>query len=53
MESRLPPAQMSESFRIGALLALAGGFFDVYTYLCRGVNCCVYHFSCLPPLKLP
>lgn len=27
---------MSESFRIGALLALAGGFFDVYTYLCRG-----------------
>lgn len=36
MESRLPPAQMSESFRIGALLALAGGFFDVYTYLCRG-----------------
>ena len=36
MESQLPPAQMSESFRIGALLALAGGFFDVYTYLCRG-----------------
>lgn len=36
MEHSIPPAQMSESFRIGALLALAGGFFDVYTYLCRG-----------------
>ena len=30
------PAQMSESFCIGAVLAVAGGFFDAYTYLCRG-----------------
>ncbi len=36
MHSRLPPTQMSESFRMGALLAVTGGFFDVYTYLCRG-----------------
>ena len=28
--------QMSESFRLGALLALAGGFLDSYTYLVRG-----------------
>jgi uncharacterized membrane protein YoaK (UPF0700 family) len=28
--------QMSESFRIGALLAFAGGFFDSYTYIARG-----------------
>lgn len=28
--------QMSESFRIGALLAIIGGFFDAYSYLCRG-----------------
>lgn len=28
--------QMSESKRLGALLAVAGGFFDAYTYLCRG-----------------
>lgn len=28
--------QMSESMRLGALLAVAGGFFDAYTYLCRG-----------------
>ena len=27
---------MSESFRIGALLAIIGGFFDAYSYLCRG-----------------
>ena len=27
---------MSESMRLGALLAVAGGFFDAYTYLCRG-----------------
>ena len=27
--------QMSESMRLGALLAVAGGFFDAYTYLCR------------------
>ena len=29
-------AQMSERFRLGALLALAGGFLDAYTYLTRG-----------------
>ena len=28
--------QMSESMRLGALLAVAGGFFDEFTYLCRG-----------------
>ncbi len=28
--------QMSESFRVGALLAFAGGFFDSYTYIARG-----------------
>ena len=28
--------QMSESFRLGAVLALAGGFLDAYTYLVRG-----------------
>jgi uncharacterized membrane protein YoaK (UPF0700 family) len=28
--------QKSESFAVGALLALAGGFLDAYTYLCRG-----------------
>ena len=28
--------QMSESLLLGALLAVAGGFFDAYTYLCRG-----------------
>ena len=28
--------QMSESLVLGLLLALAGGFFDAYTYLCRG-----------------
>lgn len=28
--------QTSESFRIGALLAVIGGFLDAYTYLCRG-----------------
>ncbi|MBQ6808084.1 MAG: DUF1275 domain-containing protein [Firmicutes bacterium] len=28
--------QMSDSYGIGALLALAGGFLDAYTYLCRG-----------------
>ena len=28
--------QMSESMRLGALLAVAGGFFDAYTYLYRG-----------------
>lgn len=28
--------QMSESFRIGDLLAFAGGFFDSYTFIARG-----------------
>ncbi|HIS41615.1 MAG TPA: DUF1275 domain-containing protein, partial [Candidatus Limiplasma pullicola] len=28
--------QMSESLLLGALLAVAGGFFDAYTYICRG-----------------
>ena len=28
--------QMSDSFATGALLALAGGFLDAYTYICRG-----------------
>lgn len=28
--------QMSESLLLGGLLAIAGGFFDAYTYLCRG-----------------
>lgn len=28
--------QMSESFLLGAVLALAGGFLDAYTYVCRG-----------------
>lgn len=28
--------QRSESFTVAALLALAGGFLDAYTYLCRG-----------------
>lgn len=27
---------MSESFRVGALLAFSGGILDAYTYLCRG-----------------
>ena len=29
-------AQRSESFGVAALLALAGGALDAYTYLCRG-----------------
>ena len=28
--------QMSDSFRIGAMLAVVGGFLDAYTYLARG-----------------
>lgn len=28
--------QRSESFRVGALLAVSGGLLDAYTYLCRG-----------------
>ena len=33
MKQRL---QMSETFRLGVVLALAGGFMDAYSYLCRG-----------------
>ncbi len=36
MKITIEPAQMSESLRLGAVLALTGGFFDAYTYLCRG-----------------
>lgn len=28
--------QMSDSYATGALLAMAGGFLDAYTYICRG-----------------
>lgn len=28
--------QMSESLQLGAVLALAGGFMDAYSYMCRG-----------------
>lgn len=28
--------KMSETFLTGAILAVAGGFFDAYTYICRG-----------------
>ncbi len=28
--------QMSESFEIGIVLAMAGGFMDAYSYMCRG-----------------
>ena len=28
--------QMSESIQLGAVLALAGGFMDAYSYMCRG-----------------
>lgn len=28
--------QMSETFRIAALLAIVGGFLDAYTYVARG-----------------
>ena len=28
--------QMSDTMRLGVLLAIAGGFLDAYTYLCRG-----------------
>jgi len=28
--------QMSESMRVAILLAIVGGFFDAYTYTCRG-----------------
>lgn len=32
----LTKIQMSETILIGTLLALAGGFLDAYTYICRG-----------------
>ena len=28
--------QTSEALRVGLVLALAGGYLDAYTYLCRG-----------------
>lgn len=28
--------QMSDSFRLGMVLAMAGGFMDAYSYMCRG-----------------
>ncbi len=28
--------QMSETYRIGVILAMVGGYLDAYTYLCRG-----------------
>lgn len=28
--------QASESYLVGVLLAIAGGYLDVYTYVCRG-----------------
>ena len=31
-----PTTQMSDSYITGVLLALAGGFLDAYTYICRG-----------------
>ena len=31
-----PARQPSDTFAVAALLALAGGFLDAYTYLCRG-----------------
>ena len=33
---KLTRIQMSETVLIGSLLALAGGFLDAYTYICRG-----------------
>jgi len=33
--------QMSETFRLGALLTVVGGFLDTYTYLSRGGVCAV------------
>ena len=34
MKLRLEKA--SESYLVGVLLAIAGGYLDVYTYICRG-----------------
>lgn len=28
--------QMSESIKLGVILAIAGGFMDAYSYMCRG-----------------
>lgn len=35
-QQKLTRIQMSETVLIGSLLALAGGFLDAYTYICRG-----------------
>ena len=38
--------QMSDTMRLGVLLAIAGGFLDAYTYLCRGgVFACLLYTS--------
>ncbi len=36
MENKMSKRQMSETFLIGALLAVTGGYFDAYTYISRG-----------------
>lgn len=36
MNTSVKNRQMSESFFLGAILAVTGGFLDAYTYLCRG-----------------
>ena len=36
MEREEKLLQRSESFLVAALLALSGGFLDIYTYICRG-----------------
>ena len=36
MEEKVYHVQMSESYIVAALLSLAGGFQDAYTYVCRG-----------------
>ena len=34
--NRRKKVQMSESIELGIILALAGGFMDAYSYICRG-----------------
>ncbi len=36
MSQKKKRGQMSEALLVGALLALAGGFMDAYTYVARG-----------------
>lgn len=36
MKKRISKKQMSETYLIGALLAITGGYLDAYTYLARG-----------------